>query len=179
MRVSYANGPKTVDNVGARPGEPNLTAQEAAPGDFSKIPLFPPERASSPRPLSVRSAQPNVMQSKLAVGRVDDPPEREADAVADRVMRMPDNPPSIGVTSPLINHKCASCEEEEAKVHAKRAHTPVGDVPSIVQDVLRSPGQPLDIRTRAFSKPRFGADFSAGKKNLSASSSSHLLWRLF
>lgn len=32
--------------------------------------------------------------------------------------------------------------------------------PSIVHDVLRSPGQPLDASTRAFMEPRFGRDFS-------------------
>ncbi len=30
----------------------------------------------------------------------------------------------------------------------------------IVQEVLRSPGQPLDVKTRAFMEPRFGHDFS-------------------
>ena len=34
------------------------------------------------------------------------------------------------------------------------------DVPPIVHEVLRSPGQPLDAATRAFMEPRFGHDFS-------------------
>jgi hypothetical protein len=34
------------------------------------------------------------------------------------------------------------------------------DVPPIVHEVLRSPGQPLDGTTRAFMEPRFGHDFS-------------------
>ncbi len=34
------------------------------------------------------------------------------------------------------------------------------EVPPIVYDVLRSPGQPLDAQTRAFFGPRFGHDFS-------------------
>jgi len=38
--------------------------------------------------------------------------------------------------------------------------TPVNEVPAIVYEVLRSPGQPLDARTRAFMEPRFGHDFS-------------------
>ena len=38
----------------------------------------------------VRSAQISI-QAKLEIGAVDDPLEREADAVADRVMRMPDS----------------------------------------------------------------------------------------
>src|SRR5436309_2773031 len=33
-------------------------------------------------------------------------------------------------------------------------------VPPIIQDVLRSPDQPLDAGTRAFMEPRFGQDFS-------------------
>jgi hypothetical protein len=33
-------------------------------------------------------------------------------------------------------------------------------VPSIVHEVLRSSGQPLDTATRAFMEPRFGHDFS-------------------
>jgi hypothetical protein len=33
-------------------------------------------------------------------------------------------------------------------------------VPTIVHEVLRSPGQPLDSETRAFMEPRFGHDFS-------------------
>ncbi len=38
--------------------------------------------------------------------------------------------------------------------------SPVHDVPLIVHEALRSPGQPLDGQTRAFMEPRFGHDFS-------------------
>jgi outer membrane protein OmpA-like peptidoglycan-associated protein len=54
------------------------------------------------------SQKPLLIQPKLSVGAVDDPFEREADSMADRVMRMPD--------SSFIQRKCASCEEEE-KLH--------------------------------------------------------------
>jgi hypothetical protein len=37
---------------------------------------------------------------------------------------------------------------------------PVSEVPPIVHDVLRSPGQSLDANSRAFMEPRFGHDFS-------------------
>ena len=37
---------------------------------------------------------------------------------------------------------------------------PVNEVPPIVHEVLRLPGQPLDAETRAFFEPRFGHDFS-------------------
>ena len=36
----------------------------------------------------------------------------------------------------------------------------LSEVPPIVDEVLRSPGQPLDPETRAFFEPRFGHDFS-------------------
>jgi peptidoglycan hydrolase-like protein with peptidoglycan-binding domain len=38
--------------------------------------------------------------------------------------------------------------------------SPAHDVPRIVHEALRSPGQPLDAATRAFMEPRFGHDFS-------------------
>lgn len=44
-------------------------------------------------------------QAKLTVGSPNDPLENEADAVADQVMRMPENS--------FIQRKCAHCEEEE------------------------------------------------------------------
>jgi hypothetical protein len=40
------------------------------------------------------------------------------------------------------------------------ARNEVSEVPPIVHEVLRSPGQPLDPVTRAFMEPRFGHDFS-------------------
>jgi hypothetical protein len=42
------------------------------------------------------------------------------------------------------------------------SHPPswVSEVPPIVHEVLRSPGQPLDEKTRAFMEPRFSHDFS-------------------
>jgi outer membrane protein OmpA-like peptidoglycan-associated protein len=39
--------------------------------------------------------------------------------------------------------------------------SPVHGVPPIVHEVLRSPGQPLDAETRAFTEPHFGCDFSS------------------
>jgi hypothetical protein len=38
--------------------------------------------------------------------------------------------------------------------------SPINDVPPIVHEVLRSPGQPLDAARRAFMEPRFGYNFS-------------------
>jgi hypothetical protein len=111
------------------------------------------------------------VQPKLAIGPVDDPLEREADAVADRVMRMSNPALSISTAPEQISRKCASCEknDEENKPQNKlqnKLQKKSADgaqpqtVPPIVHEVLRSPGQPLCAATRAFFEPRFGYDFS-------------------
>ncbi len=62
---------------------------------------------------------PLFVQPKLTIGPVDDSYEREADSVADRVMRMPASPSeqSFFQSTPLsltpVQRKCAACEEEE------------------------------------------------------------------
>lgn len=60
---------------------------------------------------------------------------------------------------------CEGCSEKQQTLQrrAARVGDPQGateEVPSIVNDVLRSPGQPLDIGTRSFMESRFGHDFS-------------------
>jgi hypothetical protein len=67
------------------------------------------------------------VQTKLKIGAVDDPAEREADRVADQVMRMPArdfasvvNPPPASpgaaiaspVISPRLQRSCPACEHE-------------------------------------------------------------------
>src|SRR5262245_6059181 len=60
-----------------------------------------------------------MLQPKLTIGHADDPYEREADRVADQVMRMPapqSDSHRLAIT-PITAHraqrKCAACEEEE------------------------------------------------------------------
>ena len=58
---------------------------------------------------------------------------------------------------------CPKCDKyDDRKLLQRKANSDreVGEVPPIVYDVLRSPGQPLDAATRAFFEPRFGHDFS-------------------
>lgn len=77
-----------------------------------------------------------VIQRRLQVGRPDDKYEREADAVADQVMRMP-SPDGIQMKPadgrPDIQMKCAKCEEEE-KVQMKVTRTPKNPVYMSRQD---------------------------------------------
>jgi hypothetical protein len=101
-----------------------------------------------------------ALQAKLKVGAVDDPLEHEADRVADQVMRMPGPGVSVAAAPPQVSRKCAACEEEE-KLQKKPAEpqAAASEAPSIVHEVLRSPGQPLDAATRTFFEPRFGRSF--------------------
>lgn len=103
---------------------------------------------------------PGPIQAKLNVGAVDDPLEREADDVADRVMRMPD--PEVSGAARQVSRRCAECEEEEKlqKTPAGVPRAASGDAPATVHEVLRTPGRPLDAATRAYFEPRFGQDFS-------------------
>lgn len=55
--------------------------------------------------------------------------------------------------------ECANCEQKKLERKATDV-SGATTVPPIVDDVLRSPGQPLDAGTRAFFEPRFGHDFS-------------------
>lgn len=104
--------------------------------DFGKIPLFSPDRPSRPQPPSTLPATPlpGGMQAKPVAGQANDPPEHEANTVADQVKGM--------------------------RVPAAAAPRALTEAPSVVRDVLRTPGQPLDPATRADFEPRFGHDFS-------------------
>src|SRR6266700_2058745 len=74
------------------------------------------------------------------------------------------------VVGGLLQHKCArrgspgttECENCREKHLQRRATSSaeLSEVPPIVHEVLRSPGQPLDAFTRAFMEARFGHDFS-------------------
>src|SRR5207249_5247931 len=52
------------------------------------------------------------------------------------------------------------CAEKKELQRSAHTPSPVPEAPSIVNDVIRSPGEPLDSSTRALMEPRFGYDFS-------------------
>jgi len=83
-------------------------------------------------------------QPKLTIGPVDDPYEREADAVADKVMRM-------------------SKDEENCTVQMKDNGDQERSGIESVDKVLQSSGQPMEDNTRSFMEDRFGYDFSSVK----------------
>jgi hypothetical protein len=97
------------------------------------------------------------IQTKLKISEPGDKYEQQADRVADEVMRMPES---------LVQRQVEP--EEEEMVHRKAIANPnplssdqsSSEVPPIVHEVLNSPGQPLDPKTRTFMESRFGHDFS-------------------
>ena len=103
-----------------------------------------------------------VIQRSLAIGAVNDPLEHEADAVADKVIRMPE--PNF------IRRKCANCEEEE-KVQRKPLASFIQKMgndsgmtasDSVTQKInsTKGGGNNLDRGTKSFMESRFGSDFS-------------------
>ncbi len=104
------------------------------------------------------------VQARLEIGAVDDPLEREADAVADAVMGMATASP-LRSAPPQVSRKCAACEEEDKQqtLQTKPAG-PASAVPAVapaqVHEVVGQNGRALDAATRAFFEPRFGIDLS-------------------
>ena len=143
---------------------------------------------------------PIPIQPKLSVGSSDDPLEKEADEMADQVMRKPNPEPiRFSAAKNIISRKCAECEKEEQlqrKENNSEISFPVADrldfsaskssisrkcaecekeeelqrkesqsdstshAPSIVDNVLSSPGRSLDADTRSFMESRFDHDFT-------------------
>ncbi len=102
------------------------------------------------------------IKCKLSIGSSVDPLEHEADAMADKVMRMPENG--------LIQRKCSSCEEEEklqrkplaSFIQKKGAHGGLVASASVSNRInsSRGKGSGLSGSTKSFMESRFETDFS-------------------
>lgn len=108
----------------------------------------PPARPRA-RPSAHTGNQANLrrLQAKLTVGAVNDPLEHEADAAADKVMRMAD---------PGISHAAAPTLSRKASGDAIAGQP----APPLVDSVIASPGRKLDPATHDFMAAGFGADFN-------------------
>ena len=132
---------------------PNTAAPAASrlTHDFSRTPVY------APAPLRA--------QAKLKVSTPGDEYEQEADRVADRVMHASEPQLQRACACGGECSKCKSAqhggEGESKHVMRVRANdTAEAAAPPLVDEVLDSPGQPMDAATRAFFEPRFGHDFS-------------------
>jgi len=97
---------------------------------------------SGPPPLGNHSMG-RLVQAKLAIGRPDDPAEREADQVAQRAVRTPAElgPPAVRPTSSASGAGLAVAPDD-------------------VERAVAGGGHPLDAGTRSTMEQRLGADFS-------------------
>jgi len=109
----------------------------------------------------------SFFQPKLTVGPANDPAERQADQLADRVMRQEEEEQEETLQakiSPLsVQRFCPECEEEEEETLQLKDHgrEPTSrEAPPIVNRALGSSGMPLDPGTRANMENRMGYDFS-------------------
>ncbi|HET7065502.1 MAG TPA: DUF4157 domain-containing protein [Rudaea sp.] len=109
------------------------------------------------------TALPAAVQLKATIGSPNDPLEREADAAAERVMRMT-APGSIGSSSPAIQRKCSACEDDEQRrIQTKRVSAASGLATrdsAAAERAVAHGGAPLPSAARTFFEPRFGHDFS-------------------
>ena len=96
-----------------------------------------------------------MVQPKLKIGQPGDRYEQEADRLADQILRMPGS---------RISPQKEAFEPSRdliGSVQEKAVHNSTPEMaPPSVQEVLRSPGRPLEPATRRFMEPRFGHDFS-------------------
>ncbi|MBA8889971.1 hypothetical protein FHW12_004218 [Dokdonella fugitiva] len=123
----------------------------------------PPAAASaSTAPGFDLAAVPARAQRKPAVSHPADAAEREADAVADRIMRDA-APEPIARAGTGVQRKCAACEDEGKPAIQRKpaAHAPAAalDTPAAAR-TASSGGSPLSPALRAFYEPRLGHDFS-------------------
>lgn len=108
----------------------------------------------------------SAVQTKLKVGPVDDVYEREADRVAEEVVRTPAQPASVeGVSEPGIQRKCAACEQDKElsvrrKPQSGETGSGAGMADHSVSGLLPGSGRPLQQVERGFFESRFGQDFS-------------------
>jgi hypothetical protein len=116
--------------------------------DFSRIPIHPPAVGA--------------IQTKLAINKPRDRYEQEADRISEQVMQMPELPLqwacAHGETCPKFQTELPTVHERLQNGASPSDAVRISGSP-IVHDILRSPGQPLDAKTRAFFEPRFGHDF--------------------
>jgi peptidoglycan hydrolase-like protein with peptidoglycan-binding domain len=158
-------------------------AEKAAGVDPRRLPSM--HRLSTPAPVSEKlkvrplaasnhrmqqALRSGLLQAKLTVNQPGDIYEQEANHVADQVMRSPEplsgrqtSSPAISVQRACACGECPECRKKGDTVQraASGNSTNIASAPSLVHDVLRSPGQPLDATTRSFMEPRFGMDLSS------------------
>ena len=146
---SQDSGPSRIDagrDQGRATSAKTLAPRMTRPGwEFGSIPPFPTDRTER-QLTSSPAAAVRTGAARLGIAAADDPSELEADRIANQVMGLPGPGRSRAVAS----------RPQSAGTSPRPART----APGIVDDVLATPGQPLDDTAQAFFEPRLGHDFS-------------------
>jgi hypothetical protein len=108
------------------------------------------------------------IQTKPLVNTPGDTHEREADYVAEQIMRMPEANSATNLPSKATDGPMPATSQSPEGIQPA---TSVSRVPPIVHEVLNSPGQSLDPATRSFFEPRFGRDLGGVQVHTSPSAS--------
>jgi hypothetical protein len=121
------------------------------------------------------SRKSETFQPKLTINTTGDQYEQEADAMADKVMRMSlnvnmhESKPMTGLIGKSVQRKCSKCEEDEKKKPIMRK-TQAGSggmqvSPSFASSLNASKGggSPLSQGTKSFMENAFSTDFSKVK----------------
>ena len=124
---------------------------------------------------------PVKVQPKLTIGAIDDPYEREADAMAGRVLQMPSTSKANAffkpANAPVLQRKCSGCEEEEKKQHIMRKESGISSGLSVSSSFAaslsasKSGGSPLPKATKSLMETAFRTDFSPVKIHIDSQAS--------
>lgn len=117
------------------------------------------------RPVPVFADSLPRIQPKLTVSTPNDMYEREADRIAEQVMRMAE-PQMQRACS--CGGECSECRTGQARreheypqiMRIGQRDVEQSGVSPITNEVLRSPGRPLDLSARSYFEPRSGGGFS-------------------
>ena len=165
------------------PGPQQQRKREADRSAVTTAPAAPARAHAPPHPMRRmgelhraigNQAVGRLLQRKLVVNTPGDAYEREADRVADAVMRAtPESSlPALSRATAMprgLQRECScggTCDDCRKEQALQRKEGSIGiagagtAAPPIVHDVLRSSGQPLDAGTRAYMEPRFGRSFA-------------------
>ncbi len=116
------------------------------------------------------------IHAKLTVSQPEDPEEREADAVSDRIMRSHAGPAAAASTCSCSNEEemCDECRQRHTAAIMRKEAGP--GLPSVSHGVLnrmrQSAGHPLDISTRSLFESRLGRDFGGVRVHTDSSAES-------
>lgn len=73
--------------------------------------------------------------------------------------------------TPGLDGECAACRAQRLREQRAENQAETSAAPPIVQDVLRSPGEPIETETRALMEAQFGHDFSRVRVHADAEAS--------